>query len=202
MARTAGMCMLKPAGQAADPPSADELCRLMRRVAVDQDRAAFATLFGYFAPRLKTFLLRSGMAERAAEEMVQETMLIVWRKSSHFDARRAGVSTWILTIARNQRIDRLRRERLDPVDTNFDPDAEAEWPDSAEQFTMAAQREAQVRSALAALPDEQALIVRLSFFAEKPHAEIARQLGIPLGTVKSRMRLAMSRLRALLQGEA
>jgi RNA polymerase sigma-70 factor (ECF subfamily) len=173
----------------------------MRAVEVERDRSAFAALFNYFAPRVKAFLTRSGLPEAVAEEVTQETMLTMWRKASYFDPRRAGVSTWIFTIARNHRIDRLRRERVQSPNSRFDPSDEPGSPFSGEEITIAAEREEQIRSALRALSKEQATIVRLSFFGEKPHGEIARELRIPLGTVKSRIRLALSRLRILLDGE-
>ena len=127
-------------------------------------------------------------------------MLTVWRKADRFDPNRAGVSTWIFTIARNKRIDRLRRDRGGAT-AHFDVSDEAEDCGSSEEFAIAAETAEQVRTAIATLPDNQAEIVRLAFFAEKPHAEIARELGIPLGTVKSRVRLALARLRGLLEGQ-
>lgn len=172
----------------------------MLAVAQDGDRQAFAVLFAYFAPRLKGFLLRANITGSLAEEIVQETMLAVWQKASYFDPARAGVSTWIFTIARNQRIDRLRRDRERPVGS-FGSDAHEEQLDeapSAEAMVVADEEADRLHQALTTLSAEQALILRLSFFLEKPHAEIARELGIPLGTVKSRVRLAMGHLRSLL----
>ena len=178
--------------------SSDEQCRLVHAVATAQDRGAFATLFNHFAPRVKSFLMRSGLEEAVAEEVTQETMLAMWRKASYFDPSRAGVSTWIFTIARNQRIDRLRRGRAQTKQRFADPDDEPQMPMSGEDIAIAADLERQVRLALGTLSHEQATIVRLSYFADKPHAEIARELGIPLGTVKSRIRLALGRLRTML----
>lgn len=175
---------------------------MMQAIAKEHDRSAFAALFGHFAPRVKAFLMRSGLPGNVAEEVTQETMLTMWRKASYFDPSRAGVSTWIFTIARNQRIDRLRRERTQTMDDRFDPGDQRVSPYSGEDIALVAERDEQVHSALDALSKEQATIVQLSFFAEKPHTEIARELGIPLGTVKSRIRLALSRLRSLLDGEA
>ncbi|TCL68403.1 RNA polymerase sigma-70 factor (ECF subfamily) [Rhizobium sp. BK251] len=193
---------MKTAGQTKALLSADELARLLLSVAAEQDRLAFAMLFGHFAPRVKAFMMRCGLSDAAAEDIAQETMLAMWHKASYFDPRRAAVSTWIFTIARNQRINRLRRERVQQADVRLDPSDEPDSPASGEDIAIAADREQQVRSALSALPTEQATIVRLSFFSERPHAEIARELGIPLGTVKSRVRLALGRLRTLLDGDA
>lgn len=179
-------------------PSPVELIRLIDAVAQAQDRKAFAQLFAYFAPRVKGFLIRTGLAESVAEEVTQEVMIAVWRKASYFDPSRAGASTWVFTIARNQRIDRLRRSRSRTADHLLDLSDEPDTPPSGEDIVIMAEREEEVRKALATLSNEQATIVKLSFFSEAPHAEIARELGIPLGTVKSRVRLALNRLRTLL----
>jgi RNA polymerase sigma-70 factor, ECF subfamily len=190
---------LRTAEQGATLPPNAELCTLLNSIAVDRDRQAFAVLFGCLAPRVKSFLMRYGEPDALAEELAQDTLLTVWRKADRFDPSRAAVSTWVFTIARNKRIDRLRRDRGGPPR----PDASDERDDcaSSEDFAIATEREDQVRTALAKLPPDQAEVVRLSFFAEKPHAEIASELRIPLGTVKSRARLALGRLRALLEGE-
>jgi len=189
--------LVKPSSCADDVLTAEEQCRLLIAIATDRDRQAFALLFKHFAPRLKTFLMRSGMLANIAEELAQETLLTVWHKASFFDPSRAGVSTWIFTIARNIRIDYQRRDRRPkPVET--DPSDEADAPPSGEHILMTAERDMRVRKALHSLSEEQVKIIQLSFFHEKPHSEIARDLGIPLGTVKSRVRLAMNRLRVLL----
>jgi RNA polymerase sigma-70 factor (ECF subfamily) len=169
---------------------------LIGRVAAHGDRAAFASLFDHFAPRVKSYMLRLGAEPRQAEELAQETLLTVWRKAAAFDRAKAAPSTWIFTIARNLRIDAARRARhAEPLEDPSDaPDAEPA-PDAV---LAAAQSEGLIRNALGKLPPEQAEVVRLSFFSDKPHSEIAEQLNLPLGTVKSRLRLAMGRLRDLL----
>jgi RNA polymerase sigma-70 factor (ECF subfamily) len=177
-------------------------------VAQSRDRAAFAALFGHFAPRLKTYFLRSGAGSAEAEEMAQEAMLLVWRKAGLFDPGKAAAATWIFTIARNLRADARRRGRLTvPVaGTNTGPEAMARLPDpmpGAEEMVASAQREAGLRQALRTLPREQARVLELAYFEDRSHAGIARGLGIPLGTVKARLRLALARLRAALgPGEA
>lgn len=165
-------------------------------IAARGDREAFAALFGHFAPRVKGYLLRLGLPGAQAEELAQETMLTVWRKAEQFDPATQGASAWIFTIARNLRVDAVRRDRLAP---RLELMAEEPPPPPAADATVeAAQHGERVRAALAALPAEQAEVVRLSFYDDRPHAEIEQALGIPLGTVKSRLRLAMSRLRNLL----
>lgn len=180
-----------------DIPTPEELVRLLQTVAQERDRQAFAHLFQHFGPRLKTFFLRWRMPSGTADDLVQETMLNVWRKASYFDPARAGVSTWIFTVARNIRIDHLRRQR-DPATLPPDPE---EIPASVEDHILGAERDEQVRRALTMLSTEQQTIIRLCYFTEKSQSEVAEELGIPLGTVKSRTRLAMNRLRALLEDQ-
>lgn len=187
------------AGDRAAIPSPEELAKLIQRVAAEGDKQAFAALFRFYAPRLKSFLGRQGYADLECEDLVQETMLSIWRKASSFDAAKAGVSTWIYTIARNLGIDRRRRDgrgtnwrELTTFD-DVDPDP------SAESRLITFESESRVRDALTALPDEQAAVIRMTFYGEAPQAEIAKSLGIPLGTVKSRVRLALARLRKTME---
>lgn len=189
--------LVNAANEGRAAAGADELARLVQRVAHERDRQAFAALFGYFGPRLKTFFMRGGLAAGVAEDLAQETMLALWRKASFFDSARAGVSTWVFTIARNLRIDHLRRQR-DPALLVQEP---AEEPPTLEEAVLTAERELRVRSALSGLSPEQSTIIRLSFYSEKSQSQIAEELGIPLGTVKSRVRLAMNRLRSLLEDD-
>jgi RNA polymerase sigma-70 factor (ECF subfamily) len=162
-----------------------------------RDRAAFRELFDHFAPRVKGYLVRLGAGNAVAEDLAQEAMLTLWRKAALFDPKKASASTWIFTIARNLRIDAIRKERrpqIDPNDPTFLPDAERQVDETMDWATA----EDRLKLALAELPREQAQIIELSFLADKPHSAIAAELGLPLGTVKSRIRLAMSRLRAAL----
>ncbi|MBN8916394.1 MAG: sigma-70 family RNA polymerase sigma factor [Rhizobiales bacterium] len=187
--------------QPAEPrvaASGAELSALIVAIATRADREAFGRLFRHFAPRVKSYLVRNGLSANAAEELAQETLLTVWRKAAYFDPTRAAASTWIFTIARNLSIDLKRRERYGDT---YQAEAHEDEVDetSGETILMTAEREARVRAALAKLSEEQATIVRLSFFQEKPHSQIAQELGIPLGTAKSRVRLALNRLRALLE---
>jgi RNA polymerase sigma-70 factor (ECF subfamily) len=174
--------------------------RLMAAVVADQDRAAFAALFEYFAPRIKTFMQRSGSTEARAEELAQETMLTVWRKASLFNPASASASTWIFTIARNLRIDAFRRDRRGGVVETTDVAIEFHVDESPQpdENLVTAQTGSRVQSAIAELSEDQKKVVELSFFEEKAHAEIAAILQIPLGTVKSRIRMATIKLRNLL----
>jgi RNA polymerase sigma-70 factor (ECF subfamily) len=180
---------------------ADDLKGLMAAVARDRDRAAYGRLFQYFAPRIIGFMERAGVPGGDAEEIAQETMVTVWRKAELYDPAQAAVSTWIFTIARNLRIDLARRATRRRNGAAAMGEPEEELVESAEAQALANEREEKVRQALAKLSREQATVLRLSFYSEKPHAEIARELGIPLGTVKSRVRLAMAKIRPLLEDE-
>lgn len=201
---TAHVGVAAPAAPAhASMPTPDELNEWMRAVGHDSDRTAFAALFRHFAPRIKAYLARTGSSEEQAEELAQETMVALWRRASSFDPQRAQLSTWLYTIARNLRIDHLRRAAgsadsdIEEVETEELRDDDQLSPD---EHLHAAQRERSVRRALEALPREQALVLRLSFYEEHAHAAIAEALRIPLGTVKSRIRLAVTQLRRHLDG--
>jgi RNA polymerase sigma-70 factor, ECF subfamily len=178
-------------------PAAGDWSALIVAIARGGDSDAFAALFRHFAPRVKSYLLRCHMEPAQAEELAQETLLTVWRKAASYDPARASASTWIFTIARNLRVDALRGaahpEALDDHQALESPDP------LPTDIVLTAEREARTRDALVSLPQDQADVVRLSFFEDKPHSEIAHQLGIPLGTVKSRLRLAFTRLKSALE---
>lgn len=168
---------------------------LMAAVATAGDKAAFARLHGHFAPRLKAYLLRLGSPADVAEELVQESFINAWRRARSFDPRQASVATWLFTIARNCRIDRLRRERrpeFDPHDPALVPEPEAA-PDAALETEQAEER---LRIALQALPPDQTRLLQLAFFSDLSHSAIAAQENLPLGTVKSRIRLALAKLKS------
>jgi RNA polymerase sigma-70 factor (ECF subfamily) len=171
--------------------------RQIEAVALHRDREAFACLFAHFAPRLKAWLMRTGATAQAAEDFAQDAMLAVWRKADLFDSRRAGASAWIFAIARNRRLDMIRREKRQPPAPELDPCApERDQPDV---LLAASQDATRVRQALQHLTPDQAVALRLAFFLDQSHSEIADRLGLPLGTVKSRIRNAMIRLRQILE---
>lgn len=174
------------------------LSQLIERIAATQDRHAFMLLFGYFGPRIKAFMKRSGADDAFAEELAQETLLTVWRKAQSFDSSRANASTWIFTIARNLRIDSLRREKLH-ANAQSQLEVMEEDVERPDQIYNVIERATHLRSALEQLSPEQLTLVRLSYFEDKPHPEIARTLNIPLGTVKSRLRRTVMMLREILE---
>jgi len=164
----------------------------LTKVAKSQDKAAFAKLFEHFAPRVKSFLMKSGATEGMAEECVQETMVTVWHKSKMFDPTRANASTWIFTIARNKRIDAVRkRSRPEPDELSWNVEHE---PDAAD--VLALEQENKLLSvAISELPEKQRDLVKRAFYGDLTHKEIADETGLPLGTIKSRLRLALEKLR-------
>lgn len=180
---------------AAPPPQTQTHNALLAAVGARQDRDAFRTLFEYYAPRLKSYLLKNGAAEALAEEIVQNTFVTIWEKAAQYDPKKAAASTWIFTIARNRRIDTLRREKYVEVDSEnpaLEHAATTDAPDDAYADTATIEK---LRAAISALPEEQAKLLRMAFFEDKTHQAIADETRIPLGTVKSRLRLALEKLR-------
>ena len=172
--------------------------RLIAASAHSGDRDAFAALFDHFAPRVKGLLMRGGAPAELAEEVAQETLLAVWRKAGLFDPAKASASTWIATIARNLRIDIARREtrsRLSQVYEILDEEA----PEQPDATLSGAERDARVRAAMTQLSPDQYRVVELAFIEGFSHQDVADRLAIPLGTVKSRLRLALSHLRGRLE---
>lgn len=185
----------KPAGKAKveDSETTKRKMWVRQMQSVQQgDKAAFAELFAYFGPRVKSFLMKSGTSHDVAEECAQDVMATLWRKSHLFDPGKASVSTWIFTIARNRRIDMIRKERRpEPEELTWGPEAE---PDQADALALQ-QETTQLGQALAQLPEKQRKLIQAAYFGDLSHSEIAAQTGLPLGTIKSRIRLALERLR-------
>lgn len=168
---------------------------LLVDVGRNRNKESFILLFEYFAPRIKSFLMKGGANENSADELAQETMLSVWNKAKSFDPQKAAASTWIFTIARNKRIDAIRKKKAYNVDLDDLPLLEDEKALTPAQSTLLKEQAEGIAGVLKKLPDAQAELIRKSFFEDKSHKEIAEETGIPLGTVKSRIRLALERLR-------
>jgi len=172
--------------------------RLLLRVGSDRDRSAFEKLYEHFAPRLKSFLLRIGSDVSSAEEICQESMIMVWRRAETFNPDSAGASTWIFTIARNKRIDKLRKDNRPLPDLN-DPSFFQMPVDKSDDILERVEEEQKIKNALKNLPLEQAKLILSAYYEEKSHRKIADETNLPLGTVKSRIRLAINRLRSQLE---
>jgi RNA polymerase sigma-70 factor (ECF subfamily) len=164
----------------------------LKRIQTDKDQQAFAELFGYFAPRVKAFLMKSGAAPGMAEDCTQEVMATLWHKAHLFDPSRASVSTWIFTIARNKNIDALRKQRRpEPEELTWGPEAEPE----ASDILVMQQESEQLSQAMKSLPGQQRELIEKAYFGDLSHGQIAAETGLPLGTIKSRLRLALTKLR-------
>lgn len=176
----------------AAAPALSQQTQWMLAVRDERDRAAFARLFAHFAPRLKAFVMRGGLGSGQAEEVVQDVMLTLWNKAHMFDPGRAQVSAWIYQIARNRQIDMQRRENR-PVPEEL---AEAPEPDTDASAALALEQETnRLREALSRLRPEQREMIQKAYLGELTHQEIQEQTGLPLGTIKSRIRLGLERLR-------
>ena len=173
----------------------DEQSRWIVAVAESRDRKAFKLLFDYFAPRIKGFCQNNGSTSDRADEVVQEAFVNVWRKAKLFDPGKASAGAWIFAIARNSRVDLIRKENRPEADTT-DPFFDQNEPESPLAVLETERKSKTLRSFVKDLPAEQQQVLRLAFFEEKAHSEIAKELGIPLGTVKSRIRLAFKRIRS------
>jgi RNA polymerase sigma-70 factor (ECF subfamily) len=187
----------------AEDDAKQNMAELLVAVGARRDVGAFEVLFRHFAPRVKAYMGRLAGDSQAAEELMQETMIAVWNKADRFDPAKGAVSTWIFTIARNLRIDAFRRDKrpdFDPNDPAFVQDDVA----PADEAFDAQEASAQLHQAIAALPQEQVALLKLAYFEDNSHSAIAASLNLPLGTVKSRLRLAFAKLRAALDrnGEA
>jgi RNA polymerase sigma-70 factor (ECF subfamily) len=176
----------------------EQAALLVGAVAKQADKQAFAELFSYFAPRIKGYLMGLKASPGEAEELAQEAMLIVWRKAAQFDPAKAAVSTWIFTISRNRFVD-LKRKQARPLPDRYDPLSLPPDAPDPEQQAAGTQHQQAVRQALSTLPDAQAEIVKMAFLRGLSHMEIAEETNLPLGTVKSRIRLAFARLGPLLE---
>lgn len=189
-----------PSRPGLDQEDRARFAKALQAIAEKQCRDSFTLIFDFYAPRLKTFLKRLGADEMQSEELAQEVMITVWRKAGQFDPSKASPSTWIFRIARNRRIDAFRREKVLDVEPDEPALSPADLPLPDETMELS-QIEEHVRSAMKDLPDEQVRLLRASFYEGLTHSEIAERTKLPLGTVKSRIRLAFGRLRSRLSKE-
>ena len=176
----------------------NDLGNYLRDIGENQDRIAVSNIFKHFAPTLKSLLVKPGWTQVQAEEIIQEVMIAVWTKSSMYDKSKSSVSTWIYTIAKNKRIDKIRKEtRHNTVES--DESLEIPVPSVQEEQLLSSEVTEKIHHSLQFLPKEQAELLKLSYFYEKTHSDIAKDLSLPLGTVKSRIRLALSKMKNLVE---
>ena len=182
----------------------DDFDSHLERVGQYKDRKSFILIFEYFAPRVKSFLMNNKIDASLAEEITQDVFLTLWRKAQQYDSSKAAASTWIFTISRNRRIDFIRKHsRLSYQEDEqllSYLDEEDESADAVD-FVEQKQQRLLLKEAFKELPKEQSLLIKKSFFENKSHSEIAKEIQLPLGTVKSRIRLAMNKLRGLINDE-
>ncbi|MFM9938291.1 MAG: RNA polymerase sigma factor [Hyphomicrobiaceae bacterium] len=175
------------------------MSELLALIATDRSEEAFQKLFREFGPKVRNYMLRQGVDADLADDITQETLVTVWRKAGLYSPDKGSASTWMFTIARNLRIDRIRRQKpwQELTDDHMAslPSDDVQPDDATDQR----QRQVRVQAVLRDLPPEQVEVVTLAFVDGLPHSEIATQLGLPLGTVKSRIRLAYSKLRTALE---
>ncbi len=177
---------------------AEHFAGLLNEVAETRSRQAFAELFEHFGPRLKAFMMRKGANAELAEDLVQDAMIAVWNKAGMFSPGKGSVTTWIYTIARNLRIDRLRREGSRYF-TDIDEYEEASDDPASDEVVISREQDALVTGALDVLPADQREVIVMAFMDDMTQTEIAEKLDVPLGTVKSRMRLAYRKMGAVLE---
>ncbi len=194
-------CVFDKAVRTVDTVQRERHADCMAAISDSRSKAAFAELFEFYAPRIKSYMVRLGASESEAEELAQDVMITVWQKAGLYDRRQASVSTWLFRIARNRRIDaqrRLRRPELSADDPMLRP-PEIDLPD---EMLARDQLDTNVRAELVKLPQDQLLLLQAAFYDGLSHSEIAKAFNLPLGTVKSRIRLAFQRLRGPLEDQS
>ena len=196
-----GNIMVAKIGLQSEPrPKASELAACISRIAIDRDQSALEFLFRYFAPRIKSYCLKLGADTSAAEEITQEAMVSIWRNAGQFDPSKAAPSTWVFTIARNLVIDRFRKSRRPQFDFN-DPALVPEEQLPPDRLIEQTELQENVRQIMNALSPNERNVLMLSFFEDLSHFEISRRLSLPVGTVKSRIRLAFGKIRSKIEAQ-
>lgn len=166
---------------------------MLSDLAMTKDKALYIQLFRHFAPKVKAYIIRLGLVETTAEEMMQETMLSVWRKAHLYNSSKAAASTWIFTLARNQSIDRMRKQKY----PEYALEAWHEEPDEEHDVCEQAVTSDRMAKVIAQLPEDQAQVIYMSFYEGRSHSDISDRLGVPLGSVKSRIRLASGKIKMM-----
>ena len=199
--RDPGNIMVAKEGLPSEPrPKPSEFAACIWRIANQRDQSAFELLFRYFAPRIKSYCLKLGADASAAEEITQEAMVSIWRNAGQFDPSKAAPSTWIFTIARNLAIDRFRKSRRPQFDYS-DPAFVPDDPLPPDRLIEQTELQENVRHIMDALSSNERNVLMLSYFENLSHFEISRRLSLPVGTVKSRIRLAFGKIRSRLEAQ-
>ena len=187
-------------GSTAASKDAQHWAEKLKRVAVDSDREAFREIYLHFGPRIKSYALNQGVSQMA-DELVQEVMTSVWRKAHTYSNSLASVSTWIFTIARNQRIDLLRKASRNKAEVVLETEDLWQIPsdDNVVKSIQALTAERHMGESIKQLPEDQLIAIRKVYYEGKTHQEVAEELQIPLGTLKGRLRLSMQKLRVMLE---
>ncbi|WP_415893961.1 sigma-70 family RNA polymerase sigma factor [Neptuniibacter sp. PT8_73] len=175
------------------PETTQDWSSLLMSLGETKDKALFVQLFKHFAPKIKAYIIRLGLVESTAEELMQETMASVWRKAHMYQKSKAAASTWIFTLARNQSIDWMRKQKYPEYSLDEWHEEADESQDTCTDVVLSARMQASIDK----LPELQAQAIYMSFYEGRSHSEIADRLGIPLGSVKSRIRLASEKLRVM-----
>lgn len=175
------------------PEKAADLSDMLASLAETKDKQVYIRLFRHFAPKVKAYIVRLGLVDTTAEELMQETMLSVWRKSHMYNRSKASASTWIFTLARNQSIDWMRKQKYPEYSLE-------EWHEEPDESTDKGAQSVttdRMLKSIERLPENQAQVIYMSFFEGRSHSDISDRLGIPLGSVKSRIRLASEKLKTM-----
>lgn len=175
------------------PQTTQDWSSILMSLGETKDKSLFVQLFKHFAPKIKAYIVRLGLVESTAEELMQETMASVWRKAHMYQKSKAAASTWIFTLARNQSIDWMRKQKY----PEYSLDEWYEEADESEDICTDVVVSARMQASIGKLPELQAQAIYMSFYEGRSHSEIADRLGIPLGSVKSRIRLASEKLRVM-----
>ena len=173
-----------------------ELLSLIDKISSDRDEIAFSSLFDFIAPKINAYYLQNGLSKDNSEELTQEVMSTIWLKSYQYDPTKSAVSTWVYTIARNKKVDFLRKKS--GKDMNEEDVREFLYTENMLDSISEGEIKDQIDKISKELTEDQRKMIKMSFFENKTHKKIAEELEIPLGTVKSRIRHILIKMQKLL----
>ncbi len=172
--------------------------QLLKDIALKQDKLAFAKLFKYYAPRIKSYLAQNGTSLEEADELVQNTFITIWQKADQFNQDKSNASTWIFTIARNKKIDSFRKNKKEEVNID-DIFSLSDITQNIESNLNEKEQTTIIKNALSKLPSKQAEVIKMAYLQDKTHQNISDEKNISIGTVKSRIRLGLGKLKKYLR---